>query len=318
VIGAVELNNLAASTYRRNFPRTRLWHSDIRSVTVAEMMRTLKLAKGDLDLLAACPPCQGFSTIRTLNGHASAIDPRNDLVLQLVRFVRQMHPKTVLVENVPGLADDRRIRELEHVLEENRYRLRSEIIDAADYGVPQRRRRFLLVATRMGEVPSKPRPTPRTTVRDAIGSLGAAGRSGDPLHDHGENRSAEVRERIARIPKNGGSRSDLPKNLQLSCHRRGHGFKDVYGRMAWNDVAPTLTCGFVNPSKGRFLHPDKNRSITLREAALLQTFPKKHYFSLEEGKYSAAELIGNALPPRLVAAQARSFLRHLRESEKGS
>lgn len=311
VVGAVEFDALAAKTYRVNFPDTTLWESDIRRVTVAGMMRKLKLTQGKLDLLAACPPCQGFSTMRTLNGGTTPDEPQNDLVLQLVRFIRRMLPKTVLVENVPGLADDVRLVQLQGVLRKNGYRVRSEVVNAADYGVPQRRRRFLLVASRLGSLPDAPKQVDRKTVRQTIGSLGPAGQSRDPLHDHGERRSPDVSERIALVPKDGGGRTSLPSTYQLGCHVRGDGFKDVYGRMAWDEVAPTITCGCVNPSKGRFLHPEHNRSITLREAALLQTFPKKHRFPIEAGKFPVAELIGNALPPRLVAAQGRSIAKHL-------
>ncbi len=109
---------------------------------------------------------------------------------------------------------------------------------------------------------------------------------------------------IRSIPVNGGSRSDLPEELQLDCHLKCSGFKDVYGRMAWDDVAPTITGGCVNPSKGGFLHPSEHRAITVREAALLQSFPKIHVVSMERGKFAAADLIGNALPPALVRAQA--------------
>lgn len=313
VVGAVEIEDLAAATYEANFPEVHLWRSDIQRVSVAEVKRALNLAKGELDLLAACPPCQGFSSIRTLNGNKPTKDSRNDLVLQLARFVRQLRPKTVLVENVPALANSRRIRAFQSVLRQSGYRMRSEIVDAANYGVPQRRRRFLLLASRLGDAPDRPRATERSTVRAAIGSLPPAGSSGDPLHDHGERRSARVSRRIARVPRDGGSRLDLPRSYQLDCHRRSEGFKDVYGRMVWDDVAPTITCGCVNPSKGRFLHPEYDRSITLREAALLQTFPKRHFFPIAAGKFPVAELIGNALPPKLVAAQGRVIVKHLRQ-----
>jgi DNA (cytosine-5)-methyltransferase 1 len=172
------------------------------------------------------------------------------------------------------------------------------------YGVPQRRRRMLFLASRIGPV-SIAQVSPATaTVRQFISSLPPAGRSGDPLHDHGEQRAPQVVRMIRRIPKDGGSRRDLPESEQLACHRRCDGFYDIYGRMAWDRVAPTITSGCVNPSKGRFLHPEQDRTITLREAALLQTFPPEHWFSLRRGKYAAAEMIGNGLPPELVRRQA--------------
>jgi Site-specific DNA methylase len=116
---------------------------------------------------------------------------------------------------------------------------------------------------------------------------------------------------IRAIPKNGGSRNDLDKQYQLRCHARCDGFRDVYGRMAWNDVAPTITSGCINPSRGRFLHPEHDRAITLREAALLQTFPLDYLFSLRRGRYAAAALIGNALPPKFAHAQAVAVKKYL-------
>ena len=109
------------------------------------------------------------------------------------------------------------------------------------------------------------------------------------------------------IPANGGSRAALGVRNQLACHKRSNGFKDVYGRMAWDKPAPTITCGCINPSKGRFLHPEADRAITLREAALLQTFPKSYRFPLDEGRYPVAELIGNALPPEFIRRQAQAL-----------
>ena len=106
---------------------------------------------------------------------------------------------------------------------------------------------------------------------------------------------------------------DLGENWKLKCHRKCDGFRDVYGRMKWDDVAPTITGGCCNPSKGRFLHPTKNRAITLREAALLQSFPVDYYFSLERGKHHAAQLIGNALPPEFIRRHAAQIAKVLKQ-----
>lgn len=310
VVGAVEIDELAAVSYAENFPHCTLVRDDIRALTTRNFAKRTGVRKGELDLLAACPPCEGFSSIRTLNGHSPIRDPRNDLVLEITRFVAAFLPRVVLVENVPALASDRRAAQLVLQLERLGYMTRAEVVDAADFGVPQRRRRFLLMASRIGQLPERPRKRRRTTVRDWIGGLSEAGFSGDPLHDHGETRSRKVMSLIRRIPKDGGSRRDLPEEMQLDCHLKCTGFKDVYGRMAWDDVAPTITGGCVNPSKGRFLHPSEHRAITVREAALLQSFPKGHVVSMDQGKFAAAELIGNALPPALVKAQALP-IRHL-------
>ncbi len=304
VLGAIEIDPLAAESYRMNFPEVTVWERDIAKVSVAEVCRTLSLRRGELDLLAGCPPCQGFSRLTTLNGHLDEADPRNDLVLQFIRFARGLRPKTVMLENVPALATDERLERLARALQRIGYETSCEIVEASHYGVPQRRRRMLFLASRIGPV-SLAQPSPSlATVRGFIGSLSPAGRSGDPLHDHGERRAPKVVTMIGRIPKDGGSRRDLPPSEQLACHIRCDGFYDIYGRMAWDAVAPTITSGCVNPSKGRFLHPEQDRTITLREAALLQTFPPDHHFSLRRGKYAAAEMIGNGLPPELVRRQA--------------
>lgn len=151
----------------------------------------------------------------------------------------------------------------------------------------------------------------RRDVHSAISKLPEAGQSGDPLHDLPEERSPKVRDLIRSIPKDGGSRRDLSPERQLACHKKCDGFKDVYGRMRWKDVAPTITGGCVNPSKGRFLHPTEDRSITLREAAMLQSFPRDYRFSLRRGKMPAAEMIGNALPPEFVRRHGEKVAAYL-------
>jgi DNA (cytosine-5)-methyltransferase 1 len=311
VIGAVEIDPLATETYRANCPGVRLWESDIRELSVARVLRELELKPGRLDLLAGCPPCQGFSSLRSLNGRHTVSDERNELVFEFERFVRGLRPKAVMLENVPGLATDARLASLTSALEEMGYLTVTKVLDASLFGVPQRRRRMILVGGRRLAIPLAPEGSPTLTVRDAIGDLAPAGTSGDPLHDVGEQRQPHVSRLIARVPRDGGSRSDLGPASQLACHRRCDGFSDIYGRMSWDEVAPTITSGCINPSKGRFLHPDENRAITLREAALLQGFPDHYRFSLRQGKYKAAEMIGNALPPEFVKRHALEIRRQL-------
>lgn len=268
-------------------------------------MQHHRLKRGQLDLLAGCPPCQGFSSMTTLNGREKSTDPRNDLVLQFLRFVRGLRPKAVMIENVPGIAVDPRMQTVITALESLGYRCKHKILDAAAYGVPQRRRRFILLAGRRHPIRFGHRTRRVRTVKEAFAKLGRHAKS-DPLQRIRESRSEKVRLLIRAIPRDGGSRRDAGTDRQLECHRRCDGFKDVYGRMAWQSVAPTITSGCCNPSKGRFLHPTRNRSVTLREAALLQSFPPSYYFSLRRGKFPAAEMIGNALPPEFVRRHARS------------
>ncbi len=304
VVGAVEVDPLAAKTYRRNHRRTVLWERDIRRLAARTVLERLGLKKGQLDLLAGCPPCQGFSAVRTLNGKRRAVGPNANLVIHFLRFVRVLRPKAVLLENVPALASNWRLKRFKASLRSLGYQLHVEIRDAQEFGVPQRRRRMILLA-HIGDKPgSVPALAVRNTVRGSIQGLAPHGRSGDPCHDLPEKRSNHMKELIRAIPKNGGSRKDAGSKFLLNCHRQTEGFKDVYGRMAWDRVAPTITGGCVNPSKGRFLHPSQNRAITLREAALLQGFPASYYFALEGGKFAAAQMIGNAFPPGFARAQA--------------
>ncbi len=312
MVGAVEMDSLAAKTYRANHRRVKLWEADIRTVSTDTVMSELALSPGSLDLLAGCPPCQGFSSMRTLNGSLSITDERNDLIYQFLRFVEALRPKTVMMENVPALREDRRFVDFLEKLKQLDYGfIEYAVHNAKHHGVPQRRRRLILMASRVAPVNLPEKSAAPRTVREFIGDLPPAGRSGDPAHDLPEKRSDKVRKLISRIPKDGGSRTDLPARDQLDCHKKCDGFKDVYGRMAWNGVAPTITGGCFNPSKGRFLHPQEDRCITMREAALLQSFPPDYRFPDVSQKQHLALLIGNALPPEMIRRFGKALSRSI-------
>lgn len=311
VLAGVEIDTATGSVFELNHPDVHLWKEDISELTGRRIKSRLNIKSGELDLLAGCPPCQGFSRVRTLNGGHVITDDRNELIFEFLRLVRELNPKTVMLENVPGLADDKRIESFEEELASMGYFPRHQVLDVADFAVPQRRKRLILLAGKHGIIAFAKPALVRKTVRDAIGTLPKAGNSGDGAHDIPENRSKKIQRRIARIPHDGGSRLDLPLSEQLDCHKRCNGFKDVYGRMAWDDVAPTLTTGCFNPSKGRFLHPEENRNITMREAALLQSFPKNYKFPADLGKSVLATQIGNALPPEFVRRHASSVKDYL-------
>lgn len=312
VVDAVEIDPLAANTYKQNHPQTHIWTQDIRRISVATLAKKARLVRGRLDLLAGCPPCQAFSRMRSLNRARRIRDPKQkDLLGEILRFATVLRPKTIMVENVPGLALDRRWKYFVARLRRMNYKCGYKVLNCADYSVPQRRRRLILLASRFGNIPFARASSRHSTVRQAIRGLKPAGRSGDALHDIPENRSIRIRRLISLIPRNGGSRIDLGAKKQLSCHVKCDGFKDVYGRMRWDKPSPTITSGCFNPSKGRFLHPRANRSITLREAALIQSFPRRYFFDLSQGKCGAAAMIGNALPPEFVRRHAIQVKRHL-------
>jgi DNA (cytosine-5)-methyltransferase 1 len=309
VLAAIENEKLAVDTYKVNHPRVRVCHSDIRAVRAKSLRKRLKLEVGELDLLAGCPPCQGFSALRTRNGASQKRDHRNGLISEMLRFARAFRPKAVMMENVPGLAEHRSFKNLCRDLRRLGYVVEWDVKDARHYGVPQRRKRLILVAGRGFDIPLARESKATKTVRDAIGDLRKPGESRDPLQNLIERRSEKVRKLIRAIPKDGGSRSDLPESQRLDCHKRTDGFSDVYGRMSWNEPAPTITGGCFNPSKGRFLHPSQNRAITLREAAILQTFPRRYRFPADASKEAVALMIGNALPPLFIQAHATQIIR---------
>ena len=311
VIAAVDDDSLSVETYRKNHKHTHLIERDIRSVNPRTLMKRLDMGSGDLDLLAGCPPCQGFSTLRTLNGGRTIVEPMNELVFQFTRFVRIFLPKTIMMENVPGLLDDVRMKKIEKTLDNLGYKYKANVFDAAKYGVPQRRLRMILIGFRSSCPSFAPPIRRKRTVAEAIQNLPSPETSEDPVHNYSVRRAAHVMSMIRRIPRDGGSRTNLPIKDQLRCHQGFDGFKDIYGRMAWHEPAPTITGGCINPSKGRYLHPEENRAITLREAALLQSFPRSYKFEMSRGRYPVAQLIGNAFPPKFAEHHARSIYRHL-------
>lgn len=320
VLAGVELDEVAAHTYKRNHQDSKVFQADIKDLVAADVMQQLNLKAGELDLLAGCPPCQGFSSLRTKNKQMSTDDERNDLVFEFLKWVKIFRPKTLMMENVPTLAKDERMKTFMAVIGELGYQITDKSLcveDISIYGVPQRRRRMVLMASLYKGLTAAAPVTVKTTVYQAIGHLDKAGCSGDALHDWPEVRSDKVMRMIRLIPKNGGSRADLPKEYWLECHKRyPKGFTDVYGRMSWDTVAPTMTGGCVNPSKGRYLHPEENRAITLREASLLQSFPADYYFPVTFGKDKVALMIGNALPPEFIRRQGEAIKHHLLTNAK--
>lgn len=312
VLAAVEIDAKACETYRANHRDVELLVGDIRKVSAAKLMRSAGLTKGELDLLAGCPPCQGFSTLRSRNGQAAAADPRNDLVDEFARLALALRPKMIMMENVPALARYEKFIDFVERLAASGYQVISKVLDVSDFGVPQRRKRLILSASRIGQPRLAEKATSRMTVREAIGALPPAGKSGDALHDlQTKGRSVRVQAMIEAIPKDGGNRHSLPDFMKLDCHSRTSGFNDVYGRMKWEDVSPTITSGCSNPSKGRFLHPQEDRPITLREAAILQSFPEDYRFVVSHGKEAIALMIGNALPPKFIAAHGLAMAQGL-------
>jgi DNA (cytosine-5)-methyltransferase 1 len=310
VVAAFDNDEDSIAAYRLNHPDTKVFEGDIRDVETDDIR---KLLNGEpLHLLAGCPPCQGFSTMRRLNKKRSKRDPRNNLVLEYLRFVEELKPLTIMMENVPGLVNYTLFKRVFAEFQRLGYKPKLQPVRIQEYGVPQRRRRLVLVGSLLGDLDIAKPTGERVTVREMIGHLEATSRTKDPVHRIVKVHTREVMKRIKATPKNGGSRADVPE-FQLACHKDEKvGFRDVYGRMRWDDYSPTITGGCLNPSKGRFIHPEKNRAITAREAALLQTFPRAYKFPADISKTSIALMIGNALPPKFSQIQSANVIDHLR------
>lgn len=311
---AIELEPVAVKAYKLNHPSTHVIQKDIRDISANEIRKLL--GNEPLHLLAGCPPCQGFSSVRRLNKKQSVRDDRNNLVLEYFRLVKELKPITIMMENVPALKDYYLFKEIVKQLKSLGYYIDIEVLNVKEYGVPQSRRRLVMIGSLFGKVGMPTPKNKKTTVRDAISNLLPPDKSSDPLQKIVAKHSDSVTKRIELTPKDGGSWKDLPKQFTLNCHKKkGVGFNDVYGRLRWDDYSTTITGGCLNPSKGRFLHPEQNRVITPREAALLQSFPKTYKFPIDIPKHSLALLIGNALPPKFSYFQSKNIASHIKSHQ---
>jgi len=326
VVGAVEIDGDAAAAYAANVGVKPL-RRDIREVTGRDLLERTGVGAGELTLLFGCPPCQSFTILRRGAAESELDGVRNSLPGEYVRLVDELRPRHIAFENVPGMVDGRwrhRFDELLSDLVKLGYRCRWNVLDAADYGVPQRRRRVVVVGSRLVE-PTLPVAShaasgegglqSHRTVRDAIGRLRPLGPGeadpGDSLHR--ARRHCELALRRLRAVPEGGGRMNLPPELQLACHQGHPGHYDIYGRMWWDRVAPTLTSGCTNVTKGRFGHPEQDRAITLREALLLQGFPDSATLSGVNTDTMALQ-VGNAVPPPLAAAVGHTVLEMERDA----
>lgn len=288
--------------------------ADIADMLNHNLLKKCGLKRGDLFLLAGGPPCQGFSVQR----RGSDTDDRNELVLKYGQMVDELYPCFFVMENVTGLAGKRGKTILEQLLENVEsigYDVSVNLLDAQDYGVPQRRKRYVIVGKRKDINATYVPPVPnskRITVRDAISFLPEPPLNGKdhpniPLHRR--DKLSELNLKRIQAIKQGQGRDDLPEELRAECHKIDSsviGYRNVYGRMAWDEVAPTITARFDSFTRGKFGHPDQPRSISLREGAILQTFPMDFIFTGK--KVDIARQIGNAVPPVLAECIGKSII----------
>lgn len=320
---AIDWDSDAAATYRLNFPETTFLERDILSLSVDEVEEALPPRGESIRLFAGCAPCQPFS------GHRhgpTALDKRSFLLLEFLRFVKASNPELIFVENVPGMQrlSTSRGPLAEFVDEVSKtHDVSVDIISSADYGIPQTRRRLVLVASRLGPI-KLPLPThgletgePHSTIRDWIGSLPSieAGQEDSEISNHRAMMLSDLNLKRIRATPEGGDRRDWPRRLWPDCHQGGFdGHTDVYGRLRWDSPAPTLTTKCLSYSNGRFGHPSQDRALSAREAARLQTFPNSFRFT--GSLTSQGKQIGNAVPVLLAEHFGRHLMDHVAEMRR--
>lgn len=326
---AVEIDPVAAETFRLNHKNAVVVERDIQYVSSAELLKQCGISKGQLDLLAGCPPCQGFSS---LTYKYKRDDKRNSLIKEVSRLVKDLAPKAVMIENVPGLMKKGYVYLSEFIkeLEEAGYIVNYDVLQVADYGVPQERRRFVLLAGLGFEI-KIPKPThsrnsqhdlPKwKTIKEALSGLGKpvplsqCQSYGGPrsLNWHVTRSLSDINIERLKYIKPGGPRYDIPDHLRPKCHQgKNSGFVNVYGRMSWDRPSPTITGGCTILSKGRFGHPTELRTISVREAARLQTFPDSFNFATDFIEH-ACKIIGNALPCEFARIMSQACYEKLSE-----
>ena len=322
VVAAVEISEEVAATYKKNHPEVKVLTKSVTDVTAKALLRAAGVEH--VDLVAGCPPCQGFSK---LTDKYTRKDPRNQLVGVMARLAVALKPKVVMMENVPGLAirGKRLLNDFLVTLEDAGYLMDWQVLQLADYGVPQSRRRLVAMGGLDFTVPM-PQPThsrqgddgrpPWRTLREALGQTGRpvsftrARREGGPqaFEWHVVGDLKPISKDRLRALKAGNNRVGLPRELRPRCHRKkDEGFTNVYGRMSWNRTPPTITGGCTTPCKGRFGHPTQLRTISVREAALIQTFPRRYRFVTDK-MMLVCEMVGNALPPKFAKVAARQCM----------
>ena len=323
VIAGIDNDSSCKETYEINNKGAKFWERDITKYSPPDLERDLNIRKEDnFMIFAGCAPCQYWSLIQTTKERSKET---SNLLLDFQRFVEYFKPGYVVVENVPGINSKlgspikRFIANLEELGYKNPAR---DIVDMSLYGIPQKRRRFTLLASRVSDI-ELPKPTGETkTVRDVLGTsngfkrIDAGTRDDTPLLHTSAGLSAKNLERLQMTEEDGGDRSrwQARKNLELPCYASGEmKFAGNYGRLWWDKPAPTITTRFISVSNGRFAHPEEDRGLSLREGATLQTFPKNYQF-IGTSMGSVARMIGNAFPPefaQIIGKQIISCAKHI-------
>lgn len=320
VVAGIDVDSTCKYAFEKNNV-AKFIEKDLESMTADEILELYP--ENEIKILVGCAPCQPFSKYT----NRKTEDGKWTLVRTFAELIKSVRPEVVSMENVPQLEEHQVFEDFVKTLEEEGYHVWHSLVDCVYYGVPQRRTRLVLLASKFGNIKIIKKthyPKRHRTVAKAIGRMNpiAAGEtcSKDPIHRSSDLIELNLR-RIENTPPGGGWK-DWPEDLVLDCHKKdsGKSYVSIYGRMQWDKPSPTMTTQCNGLGNGRFGHPDQNRAISLREAALLQTFPKNYRF-VGPGRpviiKNIARHIGNAVPVRLGRIIARSIKRHL-ENHNGS
>ena len=300
VLAGIDNDASCKATFERNNGGTVFLEKDITKYSPEDLEQDLKIGRDDDHMIfAGCAPCQFWSIIQTIREKS---EKTKDLVLDFQKFVEYFRPGFVMVENVPGISSKRGSPMGEFIsdLESMKYKVKHDVIDMSLFGVPQRRKRFTLLASRVSNITLPERSGEKKTVRDVLGvengfpKIKAGTKDKTKFLHTSAGLSDRNLERLQMTRKDGGDRSDWRKTHQLPCYASDEKkFYDTYGRMWWDRPAPTVTTKFFSVSNGRFAHPEEDRGMSLREGATLQTFPQDYEFA-GTSMAQIAKMIGNA------------------------
>jgi DNA (cytosine-5)-methyltransferase 1 len=318
VVAGIDVDKSCRYPFEANHPKARFFEQDVTTLTGAQL--NAMWSPGTTRLLAGCAPCQPFSSYTLGKGASHA---KWGMLEQFARLVKESQPDLVTMENVPGLQRQAPFQQFLKTLKKCGFHVTYGVLNAADYGVPQQRRRLVLLASIHGPV-TLPAPTHQgkehwTTVRAAISHLPKLqhGRTSADDAIHRASSLSPLNLKRVRASKPGGTWRDWPTELVATCHTKesGKNSTGVYGRMVWDAPAPTMTTQCNGFGNGRFGHPEQNRAISLREAAIFQSFPHDYIFAEKDKPVAAktvARLIGNAVPPKLAEAVGRQLIAAMR------
>lgn len=329
VSAGIDFDNSCRYAFETN-NNSKFVYKDVTELTTKELNSLY--AKGTKKILVGCAPCQPFSIFN--HKSEKSLEKRNAdtkwrLLYSFAKLIKETQPEIISMENVPRLVTFDEGKVFKHfvsTLEKNGYTVSWNIVNAQDYGIPQRRKRLILFGSKHGKIElidSFIKDKKYATVRDAIGHLPKVEDGVIPQDDplHRARKLTDINKRRIQATKEGGFWRDWDKSLWLDCHKKktGKNFNSVYGRMTWNEVAPTITTYCIGLNNGRFGHPEQDRAITLREAALLQSFPQQYKFIDPDAPFSGqtiARHIGNAVPVTLGVVIAKSIKKHLKSIGK--